>query len=88
MRRKTGTVYAKDKQKISFDDFNCIKVVGRGAFGKVMLVEKKDTKEIFAMKSLRKEDVIEKEQVNNTKSEKMILEYIDHPFLVKLAYCF
>ena len=40
------------------------------------------------MKSLRKEDIIEKEQVNNTKTEKMILEYIDHPFLVKLAYCF
>ena len=53
-----------------------------------MLVEKKDTKEIFAMKSLRKEEIIEKGQVDNTKSEKMILEYANHPYLVKLAYCF
>jgi serum/glucocorticoid-regulated kinase 2 len=34
--------------------------LGRGAFGKVMLVEKKDTKEIFALKSLRKEEIIDK----------------------------
>jgi len=36
-------------------------VLGRGAFGKVMLVEKKDSKEIFAMKSIRKEEIIDKE---------------------------
>jgi len=36
-------------------------VLGRGAFGKVMLVEKKMSKELFAMKSLRKEDIIEKD---------------------------
>jgi len=61
-RKKTGTLYARDKcDEICVDDFNCIKVLGRGAFGKVMLVEKKNTKEIFAMKSLRKEDIIEKE---------------------------
>jgi len=35
--------------------------LGRGAFGKVMLVEKKDTKEIYALKSLRKEEIIDKE---------------------------
>lgn len=38
-----------------------MKVVGRGAFGKVMLVEKKNTKEIFALKSIRKEDIIDKD---------------------------
>jgi len=38
-----------------------MKVVGRGAFGKVMLVEKKNTKEIYALKSIRKEDIIDKD---------------------------
>jgi len=38
-----------------------MKVVGRGAFGKVMLVEKKNTKEVYALKSIRKEDIIDKD---------------------------
>ena len=45
-----------------------------------MLVEKKDTKEIFAMRSLRKEDLIDKDQVEHTKTEKRILETVN-PFL-------
>jgi serine/threonine protein kinase len=47
-------------QDVTIDDFNLLKVLGRGAFGKVMLVEKKDTKEIYALKSLRKEEIIDK----------------------------
>ena len=46
---------------VKLEDFKILKVLGRGAFGKVMLVEKKKTKELFAMKSLRKEDIIEKD---------------------------
>lgn len=53
-----------------------------------MLVEKKDTKEIYALKSLRKEEIIDKDQVEHTKTEKMILEHVNHPFLVNLAYAF
>ena len=45
---------------MKLEDFKILKVLGRGAFGKVMLVEKKKTKELYAMKSLRKEDIIEK----------------------------
>lgn len=46
--------------KISIDDFDLIKVLGRGAFGKVMLCEKKDTKDLFAIKSLRKDHIMDK----------------------------
>jgi serum/glucocorticoid-regulated kinase 2 len=89
-RSRTSTLYAKDKAKmnISIDDFNLVKVLGRGAFGKVMLVEKKDTKEIFAIKSLRKEELIDKEQIEHTKTEKVILETVNHPFLVGLEWAF
>ncbi len=62
--------------------------MGRGAFGKVMLVEKKDSKEVFALKSLRKEEIIDKDQIEHTKTEKMILEHVNHPFLVNLVYAF
>lgn len=53
-----------------------------------MLVEKKDNKEIYALKSLRKEELIDKDQIEHTKTEKLILEHINHPFLVNLAYAF
>lgn len=53
-----------------------------------MLVEKRDTKEVFALKSLRKEEIIDKDQIEHTKTEKMILEHVNHPFLVNLVYAF
>ena len=53
-----------------------------------MLVEKKDTKEVYALKSLRKEEIIDKDQIEHTKTEKMILEHVNHPFLVNLVYAF
>lgn len=53
-----------------------------------MLVEKKDTKDIYALKSLRKEEIIDKDQVEHTKTEKMILEHVNYPFLVNLVYAF
>jgi len=87
-KKRSSTLFSRDKKEVSVEDFNPLKVLGRGAFGKVMLVEKKDTKEIFAMKSLRKEDLIDKDQVEHTKTEKRILETINHPFLVNLEYVF
>ncbi len=53
--QNTRTLYpAQSTQKITIQDFNLLKVVGRGAFGKVMLVEKKDDKKIYALKSIKK----------------------------------
>lgn len=89
LKKRTGTLYSrKQGENVTLDDFNLLKVLGRGAFGKVMMVEKKDSQEIFALKSLRKEEVIENEQIEHTKTEKMILEHANHPFLVNLAYAF
>lgn len=51
----------KKGEEVTIDDFNLLKVLGRGAFGKVTLSEKKDTKELFAIKSLRKDELIDKE---------------------------
>ena len=41
-----------------------------------MLVEKKDTKQVYAIKSLRKEDIIEKNQIEHTKTERFVLEKV------------
>jgi serine/threonine protein kinase len=67
-------LYAKHgDQKVGLSDFIIKKVIGRGSFGKVFLVEKKGTKEVYAMKSLRKDVIIEYDQVESTKLEKDIL---------------
>ena len=66
-----------------------MKVLGRGAFGKVMLVKEIKTDEIFALKALRKDQLIDKEQTEHTKVERQILiEAQSHPFLVGMKYCF
>ena len=62
-------------------------MVGKGAFGKVMLVRKKvgtDKGGIFAMKVLKKSMIIAKGQVEHTNSERSILREIDHPYIVCL----
>lgn len=76
MKLLKNSLKFEKKEKVSLSDFNLISVLGKGAFGKVMLVEKKDTSQLFAMKSLRKEEIIEKNQVEHTKTERRILEYV------------
>lgn len=63
-------------------------MLGRGSFGKVMLVEKKDSKKLYAMKILKKELVVAKKQVEHTLNERLILQRINHPFIVKLSFAF
>ena len=74
--------------EVTLNDFNMLKVLGRGSFGKVMLVQKKDTKALYAMKSLRKDALLEREQIEHTKTEKMIMQHVNHPFLVSLEFAF
>lgn len=90
VRKTTRTLYSRNnlKEDISINDFIPRVVLGKGAFGTVLLVEKKDTKELFAMKSINKDDIVKKDQIEHTKTEKMILEHVNHPFLVGLAYAF
>lgn len=75
-------------QGLSVDDFEYLKVVGRGAFGKVMQVRKKSSGAIYAMKILKKVDVIAKGQVEHTMAEKEILSIVNHPFIVRLRFSF
>jgi len=83
--------------KISKDDFHLIKVIGRGTFGKVFMVRKKDTNVIYAMKVLKKEQIASRNLRVKTKgnsylfiiiAEREILEKIKNPFIVDLHYAF
>ena len=72
--------------KVCLEDFDLLKVLGKGGFGKVMLVRKKGTNDIFAMKVLKKEAVIRRNQVAHTKTETQILKQIRHPFLTRMHF--
>eukprot|EP00948_MAST-09A_sp_MAST-9A-sp1_P001048 g1048.t1 len=76
------------EQKICLDHFEIMKVLGRGSFGKVMLVKHKLNKNIYAMKSLRKDALLKRNQILHTKTERFILQHIDHPFHVGLCFAF
>lgn len=70
------------------DDFERIKTLGTGSFGRVMLVQHKQTKDYYAMKILDKQKVVKLKQVEHTLNEKKILQAINFPFLVSLEFHF
>jgi len=81
-------LFSRNNQKVTKDDFELLNVIGKGSFGKVMQVKKKDDGKIYAMKVLRKEAIIARKQVAHTRAEKSILQKIQHPFIVRLHYAF
>ena len=89
-KKKNLTMFSNHKtvKEVKLEDFKILKVIGRGSFGKVSLVEYIPTKEIYAMKSLKKDLLIEEDQIECTILEKEILQNIDHPFLCGLIFCF
>src|SRR5690606_25629801 len=77
------------KPTLSPTDFETLKVIGKGSYGKVYQVRKKDTGRIYAMKVLNKKDVIEKQQVEHTLSERNVLiQAYSSPFIVGLKFSF
>ncbi|KAI9821850.1 MAG: Serine/threonine kinase [Pycnora praestabilis] len=78
-------------RRIGLDHFNFLAVLGKGNFGKVMLAETKATKQLYAIKVLKKEFIIEHDEVESTRSEKRVFLIANkerHPFLLNLHACF
>ncbi|KAK6459137.1 Serine/threonine-protein kinase [Scheffersomyces xylosifermentans] len=76
------------KTHLSIDDFDLLKVIGKGSFGKVMQVVKKDTKQIYALKTLRKQHIVSRMEVTHTLAERTVLARINNPFIVPLKFSF
>jgi len=76
------------RSRLGVEDFSQLKVIGKGAFGEVRLVQKVDTGHVYAMKILRKADMVEKEQVAHVSAERDILVEADHQWVVKMYYSF
>ncbi|ESN92276.1 hypothetical protein HELRODRAFT_89736 [Helobdella robusta] len=87
----TANNAVNSSKKLTIDHFRCIAVLGRGHFGKVILSQFKNTGDYYAIKALKKGDIIAREEVDSLMSEKHIFEIANatkHPFLVNLLACF
>ncbi|XP_031783605.1 atypical protein kinase C isoform X4 [Nasonia vitripennis] len=83
-----GAEGASDRQ-YSLSDFELIRVIGRGSYAKVLMVELKQTKRIYAMKVIKKALVTDDEDIDWVQTEKHVFETAsNHPFLVGLHSCF
>ncbi|KAL8895282.1 MAG: hypothetical protein Q9192_003734 [Flavoplaca navasiana] len=80
-----------DKKHFGPEDFQILKLIGRGTFGQVFLVRKKDTQRLYAMKVLSKKVIVQKKEVAHTLGERNILvrtAMADSPFIVGLKFSF
>lgn len=75
-------------QSMSMEMFNIISVIGRGEYGKVMLCQKKDTQELFAIKTVHKNRLIRENKVQTILNERSILTSVNNPFIISLKYAF
>ncbi|KAJ3089828.1 camp-dependent protein kinase catalytic subunit [Quaeritorhiza haematococci] len=78
----------RPKLKFHLNDFAIDRTLGTGSFGRVHLVRLKSTGKYYAMKVLKKADVVKMKQVEHTVNEKTILEQLDFPFLVSMLGTF
>ena len=77
------------RQKFSIDDYNRIKTLGTGSFGRVMLVtHNSDTSTFYALKILKKSKIVKLKQVEHTIMEKKIISCVNHPFITRLEVSF
>ncbi|KAJ3857424.1 kinase-like domain-containing protein [Lentinula lateritia] len=86
--RKESTFLRLRRTKLGLDDFRTVKVIGKGAFGEVRLVQKTDTGKIYAMKTLKKDEMLKKDQLAHVRAERDVLAESNSPWVVQLFYSF
>nr|XP_031305152.1 serine/threonine-protein kinase 32A isoform X2 [Camelus dromedarius] len=77
-----------ENEDVNFDHFEILRAIGKGSFGKVCIVQKNDTKKMYAMKYMNKQKCVERNEVRNVFKELQIMQGLEHPFLVNLWYSF
>lgn len=88
LERKETEYMRLQRRKVGIDDFEQLAVIGKGAFGEVRLCRAKDTGDIFAMKKLKKSEMLSRGQVEHVRSERNLLAEVDSRCIVKLFYSF
>ncbi|OVA03954.1 Protein kinase domain [Macleaya cordata] len=84
---KKETEYMRlQRHKMGVDDFDLLTIIGRGAFGEVRICREKTTGQVYAMKKLKKSEMLRRGQVEHVKAERNLLAEVDSACIVKL-YC-
>jgi protein kinase A len=78
------TVIRQTKGKYSLGDFEILRTLGTGSFGRVHLVQSKHNQRFYAVKVLKKQQVVKMKQVEHTNDERRMLQEVKHPFLITL----
>ncbi|MCO5552313.1 hypothetical protein L7F22_005824 [Adiantum nelumboides] len=86
--RKETEYMRLQRRKIGVDDFDLLTIIGRGAFGEVRLCKEKTTGNVYAMKKLKKSEMLRRGQVEHVKAERNLLAEVDSNCIVKLYYSF
>ncbi|KAH7278246.1 hypothetical protein KP509_38G032500 [Ceratopteris richardii] len=86
-RRETENMRTQ-RQKLCVDDFELLTIIGRGAFGEVRVCKLKSSGQIYAMKKLKKSEMLSRGQVEHVRAERDLLAEIDSECIVKLYYSF
>lgn len=86
--KNTEVIVSQDGKVVNESSFEILRTLGKGYFGRVFLVEKKDDKKLFALKVISKLDIVKRNFFENLKNEKNIMEKVNNPFVVNLEYCF
>lgn len=84
---KKETEYMRlQRHKMSVDDFDLLTMIGKGAFGEVRVCRERSTGNVYAMKKLKKSEMLRRGQVEHVRAERNLLAEVDHHCIVKL-YC-
>lgn len=76
-------------KSLTIEQFDLLKVVGQGSFGKVMQVRKKDTQRIYALKTIRKANIASRPgEITHILAERTVLALVNNPFIVPLKFSF
>ena len=88
LRRQERQEMMQARKRVTTGDFESLAVVGRGAFGTVRMVRKKDSGEVFALKSMVKEAMVVKNQVSHVRAERDVMAESETGWMVQLHYSF
>ncbi|KAI0997656.1 cAMP-dependent protein kinase type 2 [Podosphaera aphanis] len=84
MSKPAPTQVRQTKGKYNLTDFEILRTLGTGSFGRVHLVQSKHNQRFYAVKVLKKVQVIRMKQVEHTNDERSMLQEVKHPFLITL----
>jgi len=88
LSKQMSTESQNAKKKTSLSDYKIIKAIGEGAFGEVYLVKHTTTNKTFALKSIDKNFLSKQKKEHHVFQEKLILQTLNYPFVVKLFATF